>query len=80
MLCEQNSKQKKNIKTKEWGFTKESKKADAQNVLDSVLAFAYREQYSLSPYWYKETLSHKSDFIGTPQSVRYFHEYKESYH
>ena len=33
--------QKKNVKTKEWGFTKESKKADAQNVLDSVLAFAY---------------------------------------
>ena len=33
--------QKKYVKTKSWGFEKESIKSDAQNVLDSIFAFAY---------------------------------------
>ena len=33
--------QKHKVKTKSWGFEQESKKSDAQNILDSILAFAY---------------------------------------
>ena len=33
--------QKKKVKTKSWGFEQDSVKLDAQNLLDSILAFAY---------------------------------------
>ena len=40
-IARQCIKQKKYVKTKSWGFVKESIKSDAQNVLDSIFAFAY---------------------------------------
>ena len=40
-IARQCIKQKKYVKTKSWGFEKESIKSDAQNVLDSIFAFAY---------------------------------------
>ena len=40
-IARQCIKQKKFVKTKSWGFEQESIKSDAQNVLDSIFAFAY---------------------------------------
>ena len=33
--------QKKNVKTSSWGFESDTKKSEAQDVLDSILKFAY---------------------------------------